>query len=320
MSPLVSVIVPAWNCAEFLDETLTSVAAQSCRDWELVVVDDGSTDTTLDIARRFAKSCQSVTVLRQANSGPAAARNAGSRAASPCARYVYFLDADDVLEADALSTLLSYMERRENVALLHFDCSCIDETGAPLDDMEVDFTPVRHARYVPSGLSARKLRRQEVRTPFVSIYNLAGIIPSTAILRRAAFERCGGWDHALKQMYEDTDLWLRMALEGEVHYLPQRLVRYRRHPSQSTSASRAGEFSDRLGKLLDKWQHGDWLSEEQRRIVSEAEAFRRGGLAVHKNLALSKQTLLAGNMIASLRFTYGALRALLHVAPRIERR
>jgi glycosyltransferase involved in cell wall biosynthesis len=314
LRPIVSVIIPAWNCAAYINETLRSVEGQSFRAWELIVVDDGSIDATLEIARRFAHAHPEVTtVLTQANSGIAAARSAGARVAAQSARYFYFLDSDDVLEPHALATLVSYMERVKDVLLLHFDCSCIDQSGTPIDDAEADFTPIRHPRYVPYGLSARKLGPHEAQTPFVSIYNLAGIIPSIAFLRRAAFERCGGWDHAFKLWYEDTDLWMRMALQGEVHYLPLRLVRYRRHPSQLTSAARVSEFGDRFAQLLDKWHRGEWLSVEQRRIVRDAERFRLGGLAIYKNLELSKQNLRAGNLIGSLRFTYGALRALLRV-------
>jgi glycosyltransferase involved in cell wall biosynthesis len=316
MTPLVSVIIPAWNCAAYIEEALGSVAEQSFSAWELIVVDDGSTDATLEIARRFADTRPAVTtVLTQANSGCSAARGAGARAATPSARYLYFLDADDVLESHALATLVSYMERVKDVSLLHFDCGCIDQNGTPLDDAEADFTPMRHPRYVPYGLSARKLGSHETQTPFVSIYNLAGIVSSTAFLRRAAFEHCGGWDQSFK-WYEDTDLWMRMALKGEVHYLPRRLVRYRRHPSQLTNAQRVSEFGERFGfrQLLHKWYPGEWLSGEQRRIVRDAEAFRLGGLAIYKNLELSKQNLRAGNLIGSLRFTYGALRALLGVS------
>ena len=303
-------IVPAWNCAAYLEQSLGSVEGQSLTTWQLIVVDDGSTDGTLEIAHRFAEARPTVTtVLTQPNGGPSAARSAGARAATLSARYLYFLDADDVLEPHALATLVSYMESHKAVSLLHFDCSCIDQNGTPLSDAEVDFTPMHHARYVPYGRSARKLSPCETQTPFVSIYNLAGIVPSTAFLRRAAFDRCGGWDQGLMQMYEDTDLWMRMSFEGEVHYLPQSLVRYRRHASQSTSAERASEFGDRFGRLLEKWHRGEWLNVEQRRIVRQAEAFRLGGLAVYKNLELSKQNLWAGNLIASLRFAYGAVRS-----------
>lgn len=314
MTPLVSVIVPAWNCAAFLNEALASVDVQSFSAWELIIVDDGSTDATLEIARRFADARSEVTtVLTQVNRGPSAARSTGAGAVKPSSRYLYFLDADDVLEPHALATLVTYMEQVKHISLLHFDCCCIDQSGTPLNDADVDYTPIRIPRYVPHGLSARKLTLHETKTPFVSIYNLAGIIPSLVFLRREAFDSCGGWDPTFKQGFEDTDLWLRMALEGEVHYLPQKLVRYRRHPSQWTTAAGVNEFGDRYGQLLRKWGQGEWLNSEQRRIVSKAEAFRLGGLAVYKNLALSKKNLMDGNFTESMRFTYGALRALLRM-------
>ena len=80
--PAVSVITPAWNAAEFIRETIDSVQAQTSTDWELVLVDDGSTDDTIAIAESYAAVDRRVRLVRQANSGPSAARNHGMRVAA----------------------------------------------------------------------------------------------------------------------------------------------------------------------------------------------------------------------------------------------
>jgi glycosyltransferase involved in cell wall biosynthesis len=311
MHPVVSVIIPAWNCAAFLPDTLESVAAQTFKQWEVVVVDDGSTDRTLEVARKYTAATPGITVLTQVNRGPSAARNAGVRTGAKSSQYLLFLDGDDLLERDALGTLCAYMDANPEVGLTHFECSCIDSKGTELRADEIDFSPMNLPRYVPSYFWARKLRRDEIETPFLSIYNLAGIVPSLAFLRRSVFEQCGGWNEDFHQMYEDTDLWLRMALRSRVHYLPRRLARYRRHSAQSTSASRSWEFENRFGKLLDNWKRCEGLDPHQRKIVREAEAFRVGGLAVYKNVRLMKRHFVSGDLVTTIRFAYGALRALL---------
>src|SRR4051812_12341186 len=103
--PEVSVVVPAYNAARYLAQTLESVRAQTFTAWELIVIDDGSSDDTLAVAQEFARRDQRISACRQANAGVAAARNAGLREANREAWAIMFLDADDVLESDALANL-----------------------------------------------------------------------------------------------------------------------------------------------------------------------------------------------------------------------
>ena len=96
--PVVSVIVPTYNAGEFVAQCLDSVLGQTMGDFELICVDDGSTDDTWAIVEERAQRDGRVAALRQANAGPGAARNAGLERA--CGRYVYCLDADDYLDRD----------------------------------------------------------------------------------------------------------------------------------------------------------------------------------------------------------------------------
>src|SRR5208282_4080287 len=108
MSPRVTVVIAAYNAESYLRETIESVLAQRLQDIEVIVVDDGSTDGTLEILRAF--SDHRLTVLRQRNSGVSAARNAGLAAAR--APYIFFLDADDMLVPDALYRMVSTLDAR----------------------------------------------------------------------------------------------------------------------------------------------------------------------------------------------------------------
>jgi glycosyltransferase involved in cell wall biosynthesis len=314
MEPLVSVIVPAYNAERFLADTLRSVAEQTFREKEVIIVDDGSVDRTAEVAREYCANHPDARLVRQSNGGIGAARATGVRSVSSCSRYLIFLDSDDLLEPCALEVLTAYMDSNPTVGLVHFDCCCIDEHGQELSPEKIDFTPMSMPRYVPFGISARKLRREEVETPFVSIYNLAGMISSVSFVRRESFEQAGGWDPTFRKSYEDIDLWLRIALSCKVHYLPKSLSRYRRHQNQITNDIGSGGVDVEYQRLLAKWTNCSWLPSEQRATVQSAESFRRSGLGVYKNMRLSVQYARAGDFWDSTRHIYGALRYLLRVS------
>lgn len=101
--PFVSVIIPAYNAERWLDDSLGSVLAQSFDDWEAVVVNDGSTDNTVEVASNYANQDKRIRVISQENGGISAARNTGIDNAR--GRYVFFLDADDRLPGEALAGL-----------------------------------------------------------------------------------------------------------------------------------------------------------------------------------------------------------------------
>jgi teichuronic acid biosynthesis glycosyltransferase TuaG len=130
VSPRVSVITPVWNADATLGETVASVQAQSVGDWEMLLVDDGSTDGSRALAEALAAADPRLRVLGWSqNHGPAAARNAAIRAAQ--GRYIAFLDADDRWRPEKLARQLAVMEG-EGEALVFSSYQRIDEEGRPL--------------------------------------------------------------------------------------------------------------------------------------------------------------------------------------------
>ena len=129
-APLVSVIMPAYNCGNFIAQAIQSVINQSIPDWELLVVDDCSTDDTVEVVRRLAAQDARVRFASLSqNGGPAEARNAAMRRAS--GRYVAFLDSDDLWETDKLERQIAFMERiGAKFSATAYDQ--IDESGKPL--------------------------------------------------------------------------------------------------------------------------------------------------------------------------------------------
>lgn len=202
--PLVTVVVPVYNGARFLSETLASVFAQTWSALELVVVDDGSTDDSPAIAERFTPRAR---VLRLANGGVAAARNAG--AAEARGAFVAFLDQDDVWEPELLATLVPELERRRECVLAYADSWIVDARGR---------THGRRSRFlrpVQGEVFAELLPRN-----FVPV--------ETSVLRAETWRALGGFDPALRYL-EDWELCLRAARRGPFAYVDRPLARYRVH-------------------------------------------------------------------------------------------
>lgn len=215
-APTVSVVVGAYNAERWIEETIRSVLRQSYRAYELIVVDDGSTDGTADVARRFGEE---VRVIRKANGGSASARNAGIRASS--GKYVAFLDADDLWCPRKLESQIAALETAA-AAWGYSDAVFFDSsTGTSL--------------YRASQL--HELHAGDVLRALV-LGNF--ILTPTVIVRRDVFEVVGLFDET-HRISEDWDLWLRVAARHAAVCLRRPLVRVRQHPQRKTEAMDLGE-------------------------------------------------------------------------------
>ena len=190
--PIVSVIVPAFNVEPVLSETLASAQNQTCRELEVIVVDDGSTDSSLAIAQRFAASDPRFKALSQSNAGSAAARNTGLRAA--CGEWIAFLDADDVWLPGKIETQLQLAASDPKANFLFTNYWNWDGQR----DLSVYY---RDRRKFPEGNVWREL-----------IY--WGLFrTSTVMVRRQTLDVVGFLDPELRNVH-DWDLWLRIAEAG----------------------------------------------------------------------------------------------------------
>lgn len=266
--PDVSVITPAYNARRFIDATIDSVRGQTLESWEHVIVDDGSRDGTGDAVAARVREDGRIRLVRQENGGVCSARNMGARASDPRARHMLFLDADDVLEPTMLERLTRYLDEHPQAGMVHCRHRYIDDAGRVIGEEPGEWP---WARLVRHGDTVRALGEDERVTPFESIFLVAVVVPSMALLRRSVYEQVGGWDEVLGQGCEDTDLVLRMALRAEVHFAPEVLVRYRRHATQST----AGDcFAPQYVRLAEKWSRAEGLDGAQREVLEQAWRFR----------------------------------------------
>lgn len=148
--PIVSVIIPSYNAEDYIAQTLESVLAQTLSDIEIIVVDDGSTDSTPDVVAEFARKDSRVTLLEQANQFAGVARNNGMAKAQ--GTYLYFLDADDYVEKTALEELVGAIEKHHADIAIAKSEGFDNETGntwpidGALNGMDFD-RPVEHAEY-----------------------------------------------------------------------------------------------------------------------------------------------------------------------------
>lgn len=197
----ISVVIPCFNHARFLDEALASIAAQTTGPDEVIVVDDGSTDDT----ERVARSHPRVRYLRQANAGLAAARNAGLRQAT--SEFVAFLDADDLLLPPAVEVGSRHLARHPDCAFVYGNFRYVGDIRAP--------------RHELSPLAAEDPFTAMLMGNFIAMH-------ATVMYRRDLLVACGGFDEAFRAC-EDYELYLRLTKQYMIHGYAEVVAEYRQH-------------------------------------------------------------------------------------------
>lgn len=205
----VSVIIPAYNAERFVRSAIESVLNQTYQEFEVVVVNDGSTDGTAAVVQSFGSR---VRCISQANGGPSAARNTGILGSS--GQILAFLDADDMWMPDFLKMQMAMLARRPEVGGSYSWARMVDESGRPL-----------------SATMCPRPGSDTLRRLFVDPSAMFAMLT----FRRAAFQKAGMFDSALRQA-EDWDLLLRMAAAGiRFACIPRVLAQRRIHLSSATA-------------------------------------------------------------------------------------
>lgn len=218
MSAEIAAVIPLFNGSKFIEEALRSVLSQTLLPTEIVVVDDGSTDESVEIVRKIAGEFASIRIVAKPNGGQSSARNMGVRESA--APLVALLDQDDIWYPTHLEELAQPFSSEDyfNLGWTYSDIDAVDEEG----------------RMIVRNLHTR-LRTSH---PKLDLLHCLGqdmfILPSASLISRKAFEVVGGFDLRLSG-YEDDDLFLRLFREGYQNvYLPKALSQWRRY-SNSTS-------------------------------------------------------------------------------------
>jgi glycosyltransferase involved in cell wall biosynthesis len=261
--PAVSIVTPAYNAETDIADTIRSVVAQTVDDFEMLIVDDGSTDRTAAIAQQFADRDPRIRLIRQRNGGISAARNTAlARAHGPV---FALLDSDDLW-------MPTYLEAQLRALADHPQAGVVSANALNLGGM-FDGLPLRR---VPDGVH---------RIPLQTLIEVENSVCIMSIFRREVFERIGGFDTSLRSS-EDYDFWLRAAAAGfDVLFNSTPLGFYRRRP-QSVSADDSRMFASITTVLRKTRQALADGSPEAAAIDSQLEQFKWRSVAHSAKLAL----------------------------------
>jgi glycosyltransferase involved in cell wall biosynthesis len=204
MPPLVSVIIPVYGHARYLDDTIRSALAQTMRDWEIVAVDDSSPDNSAEVIRSFGDP--RIRYIWQANQGMAGARNSGLKLAE--GEYVVFLDDDDLLEPEFMQTCLEALRQDSTLAGVYVQNYYVDADGQRM--------PMVAGTTVPRQQFYRRLLE-------------GGFFPPVAAFTRLAVVREVGLFDVTLEGEADRDLWLRIGQCYDMQGIARPLVSYRMH-------------------------------------------------------------------------------------------
>lgn len=277
--PLISVIIPAYNAAAFIETTLNSVINQTYTNIEVIVVDDGSQDETSKIVQSIVQKDDRVSLLHQPNSGVAAARNLAIKYAQ--GEFIAPIDADDIWYPQNLEKQVQcFHESDSTVGLVYAWSIVIDEDDTPIGDFHVS--------------------EYEGEVYIALLYsNFLGNASST-LIRRSSLEKVGGYNCELKangcQGCEDWDIYLRIAEHYQVRVVPEFLIGYR----QTT-----GSMSHNYISMINSQQFV--LTSVQQRHPEIPHAIYRWSYSLF-HIYMARKCSVSGKYLETLYYLYKALK------------
>jgi len=250
INPAVSVIIPTFNRAKFVTLAIDSVLSQTYKDFEIIVVDDGSTDTTQEVIAPYRDK---IKYIRQNNLGASAARNTGILNSN--AKYIAFLDSDDLFVPGKLEKQVPVLDERDDVATVYSNIYYCDPSGKIISVAFKD-------KLFPAGDILEKVLFRKAMCGYLQ----------TWLIRKRCFDEIGLIDASLK-MSEDRDMSLRVAMKYRIYGLKEPLTIVRQHePGSRLGRSPAKEREYFYFKLVDKLlkEYGDpRIEKNKKRIIAD---------------------------------------------------
>lgn len=233
--PLVSVIIPAYNAERFIEQTLASVCNQTYPNLEIIIVDDGSRDRTVEILRRWERNDSRVRLITQANAGVAVARNLAISYSQ--GEYIAPLDADDIWHPRKIQYQVQYLENAHpSVGLVYTWSVFIDEYDFVIGEFNTDCQSLQIYSIEGNVL------------PLLIYQNFIGNA-SVPLFRRQTLEQVGAYKY---NHCEDWELTLRIAAKYKIGVVPAFLVGYRQQ--QNTASSNISAMAQAYQEILSHWQ------------------------------------------------------------------
>ena len=232
LMPRVSVIIPVFNGARTIAEAIESVRAQTFTDFEIIAVDDGSSDGSVEAIRRCGDA---VKLIEQQNCGPSAARNLAIENSS--GELVGFLDADDWWKPDFLAQMIGALDTDHSAVMAYCDLQLVDSLG----------------KTFPTSLTERSGHAPSLNE---MLDRLWPIVPSGVVTRRAALDAVGGYPEQLRA-FEDVYLWMLLREQGPFVYVPESLAAWRfAHFPAPLKASGGQEAAGRIFRQMVMARYG----------------------------------------------------------------
>ncbi len=321
----VSVIIPAYNCGTYIRDTLRSVTSQTEPSLEVIVVDDGSTDDTLKIARSMAERDARIRVFSETNHGtPSYARNRAIREAK--ADFISFIDADDIWQPDILAVELDTFNRYPQLDVVFGDLAWF------YDDAFAENNPGRLAEFGLVNRASDALERvnDELYLCKPEFYNflsteVTALNTQTIMIRRSLLMEESTWFREDWPVGEDIDLWFRIIRRGKLAYLNRVLAFYRQRPEslmhnnelalvgsirahganleRGRSVFSAAEIRALEQRLAQQFLHLGYELFIQGRMAESRDAYRRARLLVPeiKNTLAYLKTYLPAGLVRHFR-------------------
>lgn len=243
-SPLLSVIIPTYNHARFLPQAVKSVFDQTYQNFEIIVVDDGSTDNTRETAQNYSKDCR-FRYIYQENRGLAASRNTGLRTVQ--GEYVAFLDADDVFLPRKLEIQLDWFETHPSCGMVFSGFYFMNDQGELI-----------------------RAHEPWLDVPTLEVKDLLFGNPTSVhavLVKKQWLDRVGGFDETLRRI-EDWDIWLRVVHAGcKVEWVKEIVCGYRLSPGQMTKDATAQKHVSK--RVMDKFFQQEGLPVELKALQTE---------------------------------------------------
>lgn len=243
--PLLSVVIPTYNRADYITQTIESVLQQTYENIEIIVIDDGSTDDTADVVLRFGRK---VRYVRQENAERGASRNHGLRLAN--GDYIAFLDSDDLWLPGKAAVGIQFLHGRPAVGLICTDAIEIDGEG-------------KERRILRAGGLSGKVTGKLLQNNFV-------IMP-THIARASVVRQIGGFREERELSgSEDWEMWVRLSLIADIAYVPEVTAKYRVHTANTMSSAAGMQRS--MGRAAALFHRSEQLARSHRKSLRKMDA------------------------------------------------
>lgn len=240
-APLISVVIPCYNDGAYLPETISHLQKQTFKDFEIIIVNDGSTDKpTLEILDKLAS--EQITVLHKENGRMSSARNYGVKNAK--GTYIAALDADDYFHPSFFEKAIAVLNTDENIAVV--------------------------TSYIQLFGEFRKLSKP--RGGNENNFLFSNQCPACAVVRKKCWDKVGGYDEKMIYGYEDWEFYIRITQQGwTVHVIPEKLLFYRQTKKSTHANDTLTHRKELVDYIVDK--HKEWYIKKLKELIFSEDIF-----------------------------------------------